>query len=327
MKELYSHSAKLLKIISIFTGVIVAMGVIFCAIFGFNQGVDFGGYYQIKVDCFNEDEIDEYIDEIDSVLADYGYSIRDVEIEDRSYCSTIVVRYKSESATNAEKIRETLVENLELNDKVTTVDQLSAAYSWKYVLYLLIGFGVMLVALFLFGHFRRGYKYGLSLAASFAFTIVVTLSIFAFTRIEFSLAALFMTIVLATFGTVLFAAISVLAENKIKNSETALSKTDAMADIFNMVSKKVIIPLGLIALLFVGLMFTFNKTLVLLGLASLVAMVVTLVSVSLLSPALYLQLENGVSKKSPATKVSDAKKENKQKETKKEKANDIQKQD
>ena len=60
MKTLFESPAKLVKYALTFVGFFIALGAILTAFFGFNTSPEFGGHYELTIDCVDSEKVNEY---------------------------------------------------------------------------------------------------------------------------------------------------------------------------------------------------------------------------------------------------------------------------
>lgn len=310
MKTLFETPSKLVKYALTFVAFFVGLGIILTAFFGFNTSAEFGGHYELTIDCMDSAEVDNYYKAAKEVLGEYGYSVSDYQIEDRSYCETLVIRYASSSDTNANLIKADLATKLNLDQSLVQANSLALAYSgfngWDVVLFS----GILLAFAFVIGLVLKGWNYGVGFCVSYAATMLLSLAIIGFTRIVLSPSSLVLVTVISTMSMVAFAYLShhVYALREDKND--GISFKDAYLEVINIKAKELYIVGGALAVVGIVLMLTFNKTLVLFGLTYLVAMLVLAFISIILVPAIFVLIEDTKLKKLKATLTRNKKQKN-----------------
>ena len=186
MKNLFNHTHNIIKYSLTIMAFALALATIFVVGFGFNSSAEFGGAYEITIDCFDNTKIEEYTASAEEVLDAYGYSPNSIFVEDREYCETLVIRYKSNSANNAVKIQADIVNKLALNENLVTVNVLHAPSALNQALKLLVFLGVAVVVMFIYLIIRFNWKVALTVVLNLILTALMSLSIFAISRIEIS---------------------------------------------------------------------------------------------------------------------------------------------
>ena len=300
MKSLLNNSKTFLKYaltIMIFS---VLLGTIFVVGFGFNASADFGKVYELSIDCFDKNQIKNFTDTAEDILDEYGYSANEILVEDRSYCDTIVIRYKSTSQNNANLIEKDVETKLELKENLVTIASLSKSSEKAPAIKLLITLGVTAVVLFVYGLIRHKWKFALTLTLNYVLSCLLPLALFAITRVEISVLALSVVLLIAGIASVLLMALYQKMQVIAKQQEKEESfKTNYLA--YAAENKlKMIIPSALVLLVFVCLIFTFTPSLVGVGLAGIITLIVAAFNLAIFSPALLIALTEG--KKTPTTK-------------------------
>ena len=274
--NLFAAPGKLFKYALTILVAIIALGAIFVGFFGFNKSYQFGGYYEINIDYQDAEKVNSYLEGTTNILGNYGYTVSEAKIGDKSYLQTLVIRYKGNSDANAEKIKQDIIKTFEFDEdtKYVTVEPIGKTLMQKSAVKLLLPLGICLVALFLFGLIRRNLFYGVSLAMVPAATILLSLSIFAMTRSVMSVASIGIMAICAIISVIVFMYYTSVMFAKKK---THLGENKDYPELFNEAINEstwtVKIP-ALVALAgFVGLMFSFNKTLVFVSLSGIISLV------------------------------------------------------
>ena len=274
MNKLFKSPRKLLSYSLLITATIMALGVILVAFFGFNKSYQFGGYYEINIDYLDMEKKDEYVNGIDEILNKYGYTVDHYAMEgDKSFTPTLCVRYESNSEEDAKNIKADIISKFNIDEKSTllSVEKMSSSYASHKIAYLLIPMSILLVALFVFGWYRRNILYGVAEAIEYLSTILVGLSLYAVTRTMISLSSLSLLFISALLSSLLFTYFSV---NAFSKKNTIHSEKKELSDLFcdAMSANKFITAIPALAMLavFVGLIFTFNHSLMHLGFAGII---------------------------------------------------------
>lgn len=290
MKTLLNNSKTFIKYSLTIMLFALLLGTVFVIGFGFNGSAEFGKVYELTIDCFDETKEEEYIDLAKDVLKDYGYSASETFIEDRSYCETIVVRYKSTSTKNAGLIKNDIVAKLELNENLVTNNPLTNSSEIAPAVKALIAVGVIAVVLFVYAFIRFDWKIALTTTLNYCFATLLPLALLAITRIELSITAIGVVALISTLSTILlFALISKLMAIE-KQQEKPKSFAENFLSYINENKFKAIVPASLMLLVFVCLIFTFNKGLVYVGLVGIITLVVSAFMFICYSPAFLVML-------------------------------------
>lgn len=291
MKTLFTKSSSLLKYYLTFMGTAILLGLIFLFTFGFNTSGEFGKLYEVRVYSFDSAKNQTYIETVEDVLDIYGYSPKDVLIEEHTDSDAVVLRYRSTSENNAIKIEADVTERLELNENLVEVQALTSSSATKDSLKLLIGLGVIAVVLFIYALLRHDWKFAVTLVSTLVLSVILPLAIMLFTRIELSLTTLGVLVLFSALTTILYMALYA----KVKSIEKSQRQTKRFltntADYMNAVKFKAIIPTAIVLLVFVCLIFTFVRSLVHVGLVGLVLMVVDAFLLVIFAPTLQILLQ------------------------------------
>lgn len=292
MKTLFETPSKLVKYALTFVAFFIALGAILTAFFGFNTSAEFGGHYELTIDCMDTDEVDNYLKTAKDVLDDYGYNVSDYEIEDRSYCETLVIRYASNSETNAGLIKADIASKLSLDQSLVQASKLSLVNNgfsiWKIVLFSM----VVMAFVFVIALIIKGWNYGIGYLISFATTNLLTLAIIGFTRIVLSPSSLVLVSVISALSMVVYA---YLIENVYKlrdDKNNKISYKDAYLEVVSTKLKDLCIVGGALAVIGIVLLLTFNKALVMYGITYLLSILVMAFVTIILVPAIFVLIED-----------------------------------
>ncbi|MGN1259034.1 MAG: hypothetical protein ACI4T8_02230 [Christensenellales bacterium] len=291
--NLFATPNKLLKFTLTILITIVALGAIFVGFFGFNKSYEFGGYYEINIDFQDPEQMNSYLEGTTQILKNHGYTVSDARVGDKSYLQTLVIRYKGNSEANAEIIKQEIIKTFEFeeNTKYVSVDPIGKTFMSSSAVKLLLPLGICLVALFLFGLIRRNLFYGLSLTIVTASSILVSLSIFAFTRSVLSVASIGIIAISAILSVVVFMYYSSVMFAKKKSH---LGEKEDYQTLFNDAINESVwtikIPALLAFIAFVALILTFNRTLIFVGLSGIICLVSGAFSAVLMGGSFYLTM-------------------------------------
>lgn len=290
MKTILNNSKTFIKYALTIMLFAVVLGSIFVVGFGFNASSEFGKVYELTVDCFDENKIEEFTDVSKSVLKEYGYSATEVFVEDRSYCDTIVVRYKSTSQNNATLIEKDVETKLELNENLVTMNALTHSSETSSAIKLLISLGVIAVAVFAYAIIRFKWKVAVAVLLNYLFSALLPLALLAITRIELSISTLGVIASISGLSTILFMAIVSKMYAIAKQQEKRESFANNYLAYISENKLKAIIPAVLMLLVFVCFIFTFNVALVQVGLAGIVSLIVCAFVLICFSPTFLVML-------------------------------------
>lgn len=292
MKTLFENPSKLVKFSLTFVAFFVALGIIFAAVFGFHTSTEYNGYYEISIDSFDAEQEEKIDNKVKEILSKYKYTVEEKVVEDRDYCKTLVYRYESNSTQNAEEIKNVLKQDLALNEGMITVEKLTNAQNgitiWNY----LITFVAILIVSFLAMVIYGGVKSALTVVSAESITGLLSMAIIAFTRITLSKGLIILSLVASVIsGIVLLSIIGKIKQQKDNN--TALSYKDSY--LTSLASASVLEKIILAVCIFIvpcALIFTFNTILIMFGLGYIVCALVALFTTTILSPAIYVALED-----------------------------------
>ena len=278
----------------------ILLGAIFVAGFGFNVSSEFGKVYEVSIDCFDENKLQEFEQETKKVLKSYKYSATEVLVEDRSYCDTIIVRYKSTSQANATLIEKDIETKLNLNENLVSVSALSYSSETATAVKLLLPMGLIAIVIFAYSLFRYKWKFAVTLLLNYIFATCLPLALLAITRIELSITVLGVIALLAMLSTVLTMAIYSKMQIIAKHQQKPESFKNNYIAYISDNKFKAIIPSALILLLFTCLIFTFSSNLVFVGLSGIVSLIVSAYTTICFAPAFFCAIaENSEVKKQP----------------------------
>ncbi len=293
MNKLFSSPKQLLKFMLLFSATILALGVIFVCVFGFNKSYQFGGQYEVTIDYINADKTDSYIKNITEVIENNNGNVTHSTEGEKEYLYTLSVEFESNS-TDMSKVKETLVEMFDgevIADHIS-VNSLSNTYFTKNLIWLLLPFSIVLVALFIYGWLRRNYIYGFANMIAFAGTILIGLALFAITRTQISVATLGILSAVSILSVAVFmyyTSISYMNKNSVHGEKEKL--VNLYVKSINSSIWVMLIPASLLVLTSLAFIFTFNATLVQFGLAGIISAFAGLWSSVFLSGAFYFSIK------------------------------------
>lgn len=274
--NIFETPKKFLKYALLFSTTVVLLGLLFVIFFGFNTSYEFGGYYEINIDYQNVADTNDYIEGTQDILKEYGYKINgNATVGDKSYLYNLCIRYKSDSDVNASQIESDIQTKFGLSDEFVSVDKISNTYALSTVLSMLWPILIMVVLLFLFGWLRRNIFYALSLGSIVLSSTLLQLSIIAITRTRLSVA----TIGIMAITTIIAVVVFVYYTSQMferKNSHEG--EKEEYPQLFSSVIADSLFTIKLPALIglaaFLGLVLTFNSTLVNVGLSGIICLLV-----------------------------------------------------
>ena len=297
MKTLFKKPTTFIKYALTLIAFAIVLGTVFVIGFGFNTNSDFGGVYELTIDCFDDNKVSDYTDIATDVLDEYGYSAKDIIVEERAICDTIVIRYASKSASNAQKIENDLTAKLELNENLVSVNKLSLPSANRDALMILLAFGVSMAVMFVYLWIRMDWKKASTVALSYLISGILPVAICAISRIEISLVSLGVIFIMALVTAILTAIIFAKIESIEKYQDDETSFIDNFLALAGENKIKAIIPTALVLLVFVCLMFTFTRNLVFTGLVGIVSLVCFAFVAIIFAPNFYLVLNTKIIKK------------------------------
>ena len=290
MKMILSNAKRTIQYSLTIMATAVALGLIFLLAFGFNTSAEYGNMYQITIFSFDNQKIESYIETTEDVLDNYGYSAKEIIIEEHNESDAVVVKYASKSENNAIKIGADIVKALEINENLVKVESLGVSSAKADSIELLIAFGVIAVALFVYMWLRYTYKEGVVLASSIVLTGILSLALMLITRMELSLVSLGVVVMMSVLSGVLV----MTTISKIKSIEKQQDKPKTFKENYlnyiDSVKFRAIVPAALGLLVFICFLMTFIRSLVHVGLVGIVSIVVMAVIVIGFAPCLQILL-------------------------------------
>ena len=290
MKNLFNKPSQFIKYALTIMAFAVVLGAVFVIGFGFNASAEFGGVYELTIDCFDETKIADNIETAEEILAEYGYKKSEVIIEDRSICDTVVIRYQSKSAVNALKVEADVTNELGLNENLVTVSALSLSSATSVALKLLLAFGVVAVGMFVYLLIRMDWKKALTVLVGLATSTLISIALCAITRIQISLISLGIIFLISVLSGVLLTMIFSKIDSISRYQENEKSYIENYLDLIMANKFRALIPSALVLLIFICLIFTFKKALVFVGLGGLLALIVSAFITLVFAPNFYLVL-------------------------------------
>ncbi len=293
MNKLFSSPKTLLKFMLLFSATILALGVIFVCVFGFNKSYQFGDQYEVCIDYIDANRTDSYIKNISEVIEKNDGEVTHSTNGEKEYLYTLSVEFKSNS-TDIATVKQTLVEMFDgevVADHIS-VNKLSKTYFTKNLVWLILPFAIALVGLFVYGLLRRNYIYGFALMIAFAGTILLGLSLFAVTRTQISVASIGVLSACAILGVVAFI---YYTSTSFMNKASVHGEKEKLVNLYvksiNSSLWTILVPVSLLVLTCIAFMFTFNATLVQFGLAGIISAFAGCWSSVFLSGAFYFTIK------------------------------------
>lgn len=296
MKTLFNKPSTFIKYALTIMAFAVVLATVFVIGFGFNASAEFGGVYELTIDCFDETKIVENTNVANQVLAEYGYNAKETIVEERSICDTIVIRYASKSAVNAQKIETDLTNKLGLNENLVTVSALSLPSANRDALKMLLAFGISLAVVAIYVLIRMDWRKASTVALCYLFSALLPLSICAISRVEISMVSLAVIYLMSTATAILVTVIFSKLESIQKHQEHERGYLDNYLDLLNENKVKAIIPTALMLLVFVCLIFTFSRALVFAGLVGVISLIIFAFIAIIFAPNFYLAINSKKSK-------------------------------
>lgn len=290
MKAFFINSKKSVLYSLTFMATAICLGLVFLLTFGFNTSAEYGKMYEITIFSFDNQKIESYINTTEDILDTYGYSAKEVVIEEHSDSDAVVIRYKSESQNNAIKIQADIVKALEINKNLVQVERLGVSSAKTDSIKLLIALGVMAVISFVYIWLRFSWKEGVVILSTLGLTTILPLAIMLFTRIELSLVSLGVVVMLSILSSVLEMAIISKMDAIARLQDRPKTFKANYLEYISSISKRAIIPATLGLLVFICFLFTFIRSLAHVGLTGLVGLVISCVVVVVFAPNLQILL-------------------------------------
>lgn len=188
--------------------IIVLTTIIFIGIagfftFGFNKGVEFGNSYQIEAVYFFDEEYVEVETACHDVLSEHGFSIREKKVFKNGYFSTAVFTVKADSIENVEEIRGEIIfaifseKSYENPESLVSIQKIGRSVPSSYGWLTFAVIATITAICFVLGWIFFGIFGGLSLSLGFLYTILISLALVLFTRVELSSATLATVLILS----------------------------------------------------------------------------------------------------------------------------------
>ena len=274
--NIFESPNKFLKYAMLFCTTIILLGLLFAIFFGFNTSYEFGGYYEINIDYQNISDTNDYIEGTKEVLKEYGYNINEsATVGDKSYLYNLCIRYKSDSDINASKIEADIESKFGLGEEFVSVDKISNTYALSTILSLIWPAVILILLLMLYGWLRRNLFYALSMGSIVLSSILLQLSVISITRIKLSVATIGIMTITTIVATVVF---TYYTSQMFERKNSHEGEKEDYPTLFSTVISESLFTVQIPALVglavFIGLILTFNTTLIGVGLSGIVCLLV-----------------------------------------------------
>ncbi|MBQ8468819.1 MAG: hypothetical protein IJ542_03610 [Clostridia bacterium] len=286
-----------LAIFAIISLAIVAVSAIIVAIFGINSSVEISGGSQIEITMSYEQDgvhydgkqnTQNYVSEINKVLANHSASIDTYVVEDKLVDTYLIVRIAQKEIKNADSIKTEIATALSIDEaRVSNVENLASYFSNRLILYI----GLALLAVIAICFFTAWLRYGILAGVSMIFMVlhnfIISLALVFLTRIQFSMITLCTVVALTILSTFAFA--SILERNRENSKSSQYAELDSNEKMMLATKQNKWLLVFAIAVLAISLVFVFTpiKYVRLAGVTSLIALAVAAYSVVLMVPAIH----------------------------------------
>ena len=193
-REYLNKNKALIIVLALF----IVIGIVVTAIFGFNANPDFTGGHVVDIKFTQEisdKELDNYEEKINSILAENNLSLHSVQLKGEGDNSVLEVKYTGKlTEDKINKINASFV--TELDDVVNSFEHLKftkTVSSSDYIYTIMAGLIILVIAS-IFVIFRHNIAYAISLMGASLFSVLGLLSVYGILRLEIGLPIFFITI-------------------------------------------------------------------------------------------------------------------------------------
>ena len=219
------------KVVLIALAVIIALGVIMLAVFGFNGGNDVKGYNTFSItmgENYNVGKLGDYTDEIKYALADHKADLQSVQVTGEGDYTTLVVKY-SGTAKEVYELNATIASELEISVlNISEHTHVDASLTTKDYLYAVAGGLIILTLAVIYIAFRHNIACAITALAGSALGVALLMAITAIFRLTIN--SSFLAINIITMLLILGESL-VLFEGI--NKERSVNKADRSAQLSN----------------------------------------------------------------------------------------------
>lgn len=295
MFKMKKYPLKLFAIISL--AIVVLTTVVVC-VFGVNTSIEIGGGSQIEINLsngseysFTDEEIADYIQNIQDVLDKHNCKIDGYIVEDKLIDTYLVVRIAKTSIKNSETISSQIAQKLGIaQSRVGNVQRLSGSFTTSQMLYIGLAVIAIVVLCFFLGWWRYSLAGGITLAFAALHNFILSLALIFSLRVQFSMISLMGSIV----GTLLsiFALVMIferIRENS-KSKQHALLSEDKKMFTATCQNKFLLLIAAVILVLSIVMICLPVRYIRLAGLSLQLCLLVAAYTCIAISPALYVNL-------------------------------------
>lgn len=326
-REYLKKNKALLIVLALF----LVVGIVVTAIFGFNANPDFTGGHVVDIHLTQEvsdKELDKYEDKISSILSENNLSLYSVQLKGQGDNAVLEVKYTGKiTEDKINKVNAGFV--TELDDVVNDFEHLefSKVVSSSDYIYTIMAGLIILVLASIFVLIRHNIAYAISMMGASLFSVLGLMSVFGILRLEIGMPFFF--ILIACFVYTIYESL-ILFEKMRDVASLPENKNDKSKHIVmgmkNNANRLQYTSLGLFFLGFAFVVFgtTLSRPI---ALGFMFAIILALVSISLVLPFIYnLTIEKvTVKTRKVKSEKEEQKKENKEsKKQEKAKENDNQ---
>ncbi len=288
---------------TILSCLVVVVSLFILGFFSMNFSVSLGGGSMFEVYAETTSETTEYLSISKSVLKSHGLSVDSSFVEDKYIASDneagytkkcLVVKIATTNISDEEKqaIFDDLVEALGVSDtSLTEIQEITPATQASSVLYIALGVAIVAVCFFVFGWIRYGIFAGLSFIIAFLHNIIFFLSLIILTRIQLSVIALMVELVLTLMmGIVMISIFEKYREVSALQSSEKTPIAELMIESEIQVIKPYVIILVAAILAVIILFILPSNAMKHAGLGALLSLLTTVYSTLLIGPGAYSAL-------------------------------------
>ena len=283
--------------------VIVITAIVILAIFGMRMDTSLGSGSQFEITMSNDASSTNYVNTVKDVAGDYGLSVDTTFVEDKYVAGEdntdlttrcLVVKLSNTNISDETKTNFTrdLVSALGTSESnISSIYEITGSVRSNDILFLGLAVGIVAVCLFVFAWIRYNIFAGLSFLLAYLHNIILYLSILILTRVQLSLVALSIGLILTLVMGAVLVAIYEKYREKIKlHLEDKQTVSERMIQSEKETVKPFAFIFGAILVFIIIMFFSPVANVKLASINILIALVVTLYTSLLIGPASYSAL-------------------------------------
>ena len=282
---------------------IVIASIVILAIFGIKMDTSLGSGSQFEINISSEVSTKDYVSKVKDVAGDFDLVVDTAFVEDNyiageenatftERCLVVKLSNTNISDETKQKFTEALAKKLNIDaSKISSIREITSSVKSNDILFLGLAVGIIAICLFVFAWIRYNIFAGLSFLLAYLHNIILYLSLLILTRVQLSLVALSVGLILTL---VMGAVLVSIYERYREKTKLHLEEKQTVSERMIKSEKETILPFaiifGVILVFAIILLFSPVLNVKLACVNILIALVVTIYTSLLIGPASYAAL-------------------------------------